>query len=110
MPEFDALTIVAAAIAWSLTALFKKFAADRLPKVKHLLPGVALLFAVGIVTGVGVYQGGEVTLELVWEGVLAGCIAIAGHSQFREILKGFIEVAGEDKPDDAETDPGDGSS
>lgn len=89
-----AVAFLAWALTWIVGWIFSKFSA--LNKFRHALPTIAVLMATALWTGITVTEGGEFSFALVTRALGAGAVAVAGHSQFKELqkvlLKPMVEI------------------
>lgn len=91
----DPLVVV---VSWVLTLVAGKLLnTTERRKFRKALPALAFLFAVAIRAGVDVAQGHPLDLQTLLRALAAGGIAVAGHSQFREVAK-MLEAPPLDPP------------
>ena len=75
-------------LTWVLTWLVGKIVSGpKLKQIRHALPVVAVLLAIGLRAGIEASQGDELGLSTVFRGLAAGAAAVLGHSQLRELHK-----------------------
>lgn len=92
-PTTDPLVALAAwLITWALGYLLREL--NLRPKVtRKFLPLVAGVAAVALRAGIDVVTVDGLTWSTLGQGIVAGCVAVAGHSQGRELLKLLLERA-----------------
>lgn len=74
-------------LTWVLVWAVRKWAKDRLPKVRHMLPFIAVLLAIAVRAAMEASAGLELSWATVGHGLAAAGVAVLTHSQGREIKK-----------------------
>jgi len=92
--EFDLYSVLVAALTWVLTlGAGKVIDLSKYPRMRHILPLVAMVLATGLQSALAVWQGADAfSAEVLLTGLSTGAVAIASHSQGREILKLIAEL------------------
>lgn len=95
----DPTTEPAVAVAtWLLLSVARSLLPNADAMLRRVAPMIAVLLAVGLQAGLAAASGGEVTFGTVLRGIVAGALAVLGHSQFREIVKAVQEKKSQDPP------------
>lgn len=81
-------------ITWGLTWGVGRFCTKHMDRLRHLLPVVALVLAVGARASLDTMLGVPLSWDSVFRGVASAGTAVLGHSQFREAVKALATNAG----------------
>jgi hypothetical protein len=87
---FDGTDPFVALLAWALTILARRYAPAKIKaRVHQLTPAVAVLLAVFLRAGLSVAYDEPMTAQVALRALAAGAVAVWGHSQLREVIKGI---------------------
>jgi len=109
-PTLDGTDPLVVGLAWALTWALGRWAPGLRDRYRGALPVVAVLLAVAARAALDGMAGDPLTLDTLARAVAAGAVAVAGHSQLRELQKALVKPATTDPTpaDPAPPDPGGG--
>lgn len=89
----DATDPLIVILTWALTLGIRTVVKDngKWDKVRTVLPGIAILIAVGLRAAIETMEGQVLTTDSFLRAVAAGAVAVMMHSQARGIQKGLQE-------------------
>ena len=83
----DASDPIVLALTWGLTWLAGKLGNRISDKVRHALPALSVVIAIGLHAGYVAIQGEALTVDVLARGFAAGAGAVFMHSQTSEVRK-----------------------
>lgn len=94
----DGLDPLVVVLTWGLVAAVKRLAKKRYPKIRHILPFVAVLLAIGLRAAAETMQGADFSTATLLHGLSAAGLAVLLHSQIREVGKARQSKSGSVDP------------
>lgn len=88
-PEVDLTDPLVVVLTWGLTEIAARWIkgrgkAESLARLRHVIPTISLLIAVGIRAALAQIQGQAVDFDLMCRALAAAGVAVLTHSQVRE--------------------------